>query len=303
MAQGGRAAGGSGNRGGAGPLPPALTFAREETANSVYYGIWGSGADDVYAVGASGSVEHSAGDGTWKTQTTDTTAILYGVWGSGPNDVYVAANANLILHSTGDGTWEHQVTASGQTFKDVWGSGPGDVYAVVGGGVIHNDGSWDTQGQTATTSVAKAIWGSSAEDLYLATSYAKTPTIFRSKGDGNWVGDDGSPQVSVSDLWGAAKDRVYAAAGDSVYFSAGDGTWTPELVVSGDAVKAVWAAGPEAVYVCTAMGRVYRSNGAGKWSDAIEIDPGRSEGCLCLWGSGTDDIYVGTDGGLYHGKP
>ena len=51
--------------------------------------MWGSGPNDVFAVGANGTILHSTNDGaSWHAQTSGTTQTLYGVWGSGPNDVF-----------------------------------------------------------------------------------------------------------------------------------------------------------------------------------------------------------------------
>jgi hypothetical protein len=51
-------------------------------------GVWGSGATDVFAVGAGGTILHSSdGGATGTLQASGTTQTLNGVWGSGPNDV------------------------------------------------------------------------------------------------------------------------------------------------------------------------------------------------------------------------
>ena len=95
--------------------------------------VWGSGPTDIYAVGDNGHIEHSTGDGQWKTQPSGTGETLYGLWGSGPGDVYVAVYSNVIFHSKGDGKWEHQQFPVGINFHGVWGSSAGDVYAFYGG--------------------------------------------------------------------------------------------------------------------------------------------------------------------------
>jgi hypothetical protein len=55
-------------------------------ATNPLYAVWGSGPNEVWAVGGLGTVLHRNG-ATWSRVTTGTTNPLYAVWGSGPNDV------------------------------------------------------------------------------------------------------------------------------------------------------------------------------------------------------------------------
>ena len=59
------------------------------------YGVWGSSANDVFAVGAAGIVLHYTGS-AWNTMECGTTADLRGVWGTTGSDVLaVGANATI----------------------------------------------------------------------------------------------------------------------------------------------------------------------------------------------------------------
>jgi len=46
--------------------------------------VWGSGPNDVFAVGFDGTIVHYNGQ-SWQRKTSDTSAGLRSVWGSGPN--------------------------------------------------------------------------------------------------------------------------------------------------------------------------------------------------------------------------
>jgi len=60
------------------------------------WNVWGSAANDVWAVGNAGTVLHW--DGTvWAPVTVSTTKDLHGIWGSGPNDIW-AVGDQTILH-------------------------------------------------------------------------------------------------------------------------------------------------------------------------------------------------------------
>ena len=74
---------------------------------------------------------------TWQAQISGTTQALNSVWGSGPNDVFAVGPNGLIVHSSNDGaSWQAQISATTQFFTGVWGSGPDDVFVVGSNGVI-----------------------------------------------------------------------------------------------------------------------------------------------------------------------
>ena len=67
--------------------------------------IWGSSAEDVFAVGwnwssatgTHGSIFHYDGK-VWTAMTTPTSQVLHAVWGSAANDVYAVGESATILH-------------------------------------------------------------------------------------------------------------------------------------------------------------------------------------------------------------
>ena len=103
--------------------------------------LWGSGPDDIYAVGNANQILHSTGAGAWTLQTSPPGSALgadfWDVWGSGPNDVYVVGDQSGVAHSTGDGVWtiDPDPDLHNQPLG-IWGSGPNDVY-VVGNTIVH----------------------------------------------------------------------------------------------------------------------------------------------------------------------
>jgi hypothetical protein len=289
-----------------GPLPPELAWERQGNFE-LYEAIWGSGPNDIYAVGRAGSLVHSVGDGTWQSQETNTSADLKGIWGSGSNDIYVATTANLILHSAGDGTWDHQAQDSGTSFNNVGGVDSANVY-VVGAGVMHGtgDGMWGDS-QKVASGTLYAVWGSSPTNLYVAMSGASGHVIYHSKGDGNWSAQTSPSLSSAHDVWGWSADHLYAAAENMLLRSTGDGTWASELNLPTPVTErfvAVFGPSPEAIYAPTDKGNVYRSNGAGTWSEPQVVDPTRQGmSCFDVWASSPTDVYLACQFGVYHGVP
>jgi hypothetical protein len=142
----------------------AWTGVPSGTGNDLY-GVWGSGPNDVWAVGAGGTVLHWNGT-AWTGVSSGTTNYLRSVWGSGASDVWAVGDAGTILHWNGT-AWTR---ASGppDSLEGVWGSGTGDVWAVGEfGTVLHwNDGTAWTCVSIGTTNSLRGVWGSGANDVW-----------------------------------------------------------------------------------------------------------------------------------------
>lgn len=110
--------------------------------NADLEGIWGSGANDVWAVGQNGTIRHASGPaGTWSIVASPTTNDLHAIWGSGPNDVWAVGDAGTVLHFDGK-AWARATIglAPGDVptrLLGVWGSGPDDVWIVGEGLLLH----------------------------------------------------------------------------------------------------------------------------------------------------------------------
>ncbi|MBI5067337.1 MAG: hypothetical protein HZB56_03785 [Deltaproteobacteria bacterium] len=105
--------------------------------------IWGTGPDDVWAVGDGGMLLHF--DGTaWTAVDSGVRSQLLSVWGSGPQDVW-AVGQSAILHW--DGTRMQRLTLQTPQYDwidgatAVWGSGRDDVYFFSTGRLYHWNGS------------------------------------------------------------------------------------------------------------------------------------------------------------------
>lgn len=276
-----------------------------EDSSNIYEGVWGSAANDVYAVGRSGRLAHSTGDGKWTAQPTTTSAHLTGVWGSSASDIYVSVNSNFILHSVGDGTWQHQDYTVGTTFDDVWGSGPSDIY-VVGAGAVHGtgDGKWETPAQSLGSGTTFAIWGSSDSNIYAVRDGSGDQTISHSTGDGKWKAETTPAGPKMQWIWGADANHIYAVGGNIVLFSSGNGVWTVDFTLDdAEHFGGIWGFGPDAIYACTSSGHVYRSNGGGRWSAPAVYDPNPTSNCYGVWGTADDNLYLATGKGIVHGTP
>ncbi len=173
-------------------------------------GVWGSSANDVYAVGygEDGNYKYMPllyhyDKSGWTNASLSlpsgwTAGSLSGVWGSSASDVYAVgdgshpgnAGSPLIYHNGGSG-W----TASSPSLPSgwsnsflwgVWGSSGSDIYAFGNGdrdlAYYHYDGnSWTSSKSSPslpsgwTSSDWGGVWGSSASDVYaIGSGYNST---------------------------------------------------------------------------------------------------------------------------------
>jgi len=107
---------------------------------SYVYGVWGSEASDVWAVGAYNMLHWNGS--TWTSVPSGTGSYLYGVWGSGASDVWAVGFAaattsfRTVLHWNGS-AWSSCLWSSTlKPLRGVWGSGASDVWAVGDWGTI-----------------------------------------------------------------------------------------------------------------------------------------------------------------------
>jgi hypothetical protein len=98
------------------------------------HALAGTAADDVWAAGDGGALEHR--DGTaWTAVDSPTTAVLRGLASAARDDAWAVGDGGAIVHF--DGTaWSAIASPTTATLRAVWAIGRGDVWAVGDGGVV-----------------------------------------------------------------------------------------------------------------------------------------------------------------------
>ena len=105
-----------------------------------FFKVWGSGPNDIYAVGQNGAILHWDG----KTFTEEGAGIgqdLIGIWGTGPDDITVVGGRGTAELAHFDGTkWQHAPPSSLPGLNGVWTHRSDVAHAVgVGGTVLRVD--------------------------------------------------------------------------------------------------------------------------------------------------------------------
>jgi hypothetical protein len=205
-----------------------------------FFGLWGSSATDVYAVGDTvdaGAVRYPSAarwnGNAWLPVTLPPVAglSLSDVWGSSDLDVYAvgsAAGRGVVLHFNGE-TWSvvldepHVgfVRVGGTRASDVWVTGHALVPTGTGleeqaghGAIRHFDGAgWFTV-QSPTSAPLGAVSAVSSSAVYVIADGGLGGSVWRYDGT-NWVeltlraGD-------LFDIWGSSAGAVFAVGANGV---------------------------------------------------------------------------------------
>ncbi|AKV04016.1 hypothetical protein AKJ09_10679 [Labilithrix luteola] len=133
-----RSAGAEADGGSDGGGPPRLKLV--ETDSSSLRGLkalWGSGENDVWAVGAQGVIRHWVGGEAWTVVPSPVTDDLYGLWGASANDIWAVGDHGAVIHWNG-AEWSVApvpfVPTSRPRLRSVTGAGH-DVW-IAGEGVV-----------------------------------------------------------------------------------------------------------------------------------------------------------------------
>ncbi len=170
-------------------------------------GIWGSGPNDIFAVGDGGTAIHFDGQ-SWSHMEVPTKGYLTSVWGSSASDVFAVGSGGMIIHWDGS-SWQRmkrpEGAASGADLNDVWGSGPNDVYAVnQEGQILHYDGKiWSIVDNPETARVLRAISGSDHDDVF---AIGRDGIMLHYDGE-RWSPMRSGMNRALEDIWVSSRHR------------------------------------------------------------------------------------------------
>jgi hypothetical protein len=148
--------------------------------------VWGTAANDVWAVGADARdgtgpmVIHFDGDAWSRVPTGQTEGGLWWVHGFAGGPIYMGGDGGVILRRVGD-AFEVMATPGNSTVFGIWGATPDELWAVGGDSDASGGFAWRLVGDTwapeptlpadvvATAAVWKA-YGSARDDVWLVGS-------------------------------------------------------------------------------------------------------------------------------------
>lgn len=238
----------------AGPPAPAWRWSNPQPVGNALNGVWGAAADDVWAVGAQGTILHFDGV-TWSSVPSGTTSHLHAVWGSGPDDVWAVGGETFwTFEDEGTGVilhWDGRVWTSTMPgtrgLRAVWGTAANDVWAVGYGTILHFDGVAWTSSWSGHDYHLLGVFPGARDDVWAVGDY---PPILHFDGVTWTPVEDITPGIGESGaVWGTAPDDVWTVSRVRGRAHWDGSAWTITgsygfRSLSGTAPDDLWAVGP-----------------------------------------------------------
>lgn len=290
-------------------------------------GIWGFGPDNVFVVGAVGTILHYNGH-NWALMSSPTGSGFGDVTGWSATSAVAVGQNKTILRYNGT-SWNLVTGIPGEPsdgYFDVWGTGPNNFFAVgeqnYGSApppILHWDGvSWNRRTIDLPSSALgmsfTSVWGQSTDDVYVGgTSYYGGSTCYGVlyHFDGfNWTQDLSLPVGrSLDAMWGDGPDLflVGSATGypnqPGIMWRFGASGWQTHTMSMGwdPTLLCVWGSASNDVYAVGYNDTIVHYDGNGTFNWTFE-NPGTSGVRFnSIWGSSTNDIFVvGSGGTIFH---
>ncbi|NJO15313.1 MAG: choice-of-anchor D domain-containing protein [Thioploca sp.] len=259
--------------------------------------VWGSAANDVFAVGREGLIFHYDGS-QWREMDTGmiNSEVFYhlrDIWGTSSTDVF-AVGYDTILHYDGNQWTAMNSGISTINLEGIWGTSSTDVFAVGHQGIIlHYDGNqWTAMDSGTSSMMLLSVWGSSSNDVFAG-------------GNGGILHYDGQQWTSMAgvissviSIEGTSSTDVFAIEGiDSIFHYNGQ-QWTPiQLGGSMSATTDLWVSSSTEVFAVGTKGKILHYDGS-NWTT---MNSGTSSDLTSIWGTSSTDIFaVGWDGTILH---
>jgi hypothetical protein len=280
---------------------PGLPTTTPLSTSGFLYGVWGSSASNVYAVGKGVAGGNYPMVSHWNGSAWSSTALslptgwtrgeLKAVWGSGASNIYAVGNGQNsagsivpLLYRYNGSTWSSSSLSLPSGWNsgflvDIWGSSASDIYLVGSGNnallLYHYNGSgWSLVNLPLpstgwTSGELKSIWGFDTDNVYIVgvgvESNVTAPFLYRKTSSG-WAVSTYSPQDYISEHF----DGISGSSANDVYV-VGRGSQILEEV------PLIYYAGPDEIDpgpVTNLIGTSGRSNGTVKLTWTAPADDG-----------------------------
>jgi hypothetical protein len=243
--------------------------------------MWGTAADNIYAVGGNGTIVHYDGARWSEIRHGLGSPELYDIWGTSNNDIWVGTSSDGLMWHFDGSAWSEVSAWNGiyRNGKSLWGSAPDDWYAVLNnrgfnnGGVMHFDGArWSPVSLGGF--YVKAVHGVSSSEIYFLTGEYD---IFM-----NAPGQD--------------KSSAQAPPGNTalIRYNPTDGTVTAEYLNA--RMDALWALGSDNVFFAGGRGlRMVAGHYDG--SQVVMHDIDANSWVTDMWGTGSNTVFISSGPG------
>jgi len=242
-----------------GPAEPAWEVLSQDPW---IYGFGGVSSQDLFAVGANGSIFHYDGS-LWSAQTSGVSDYLFAVWAANDHTAFAVGENGRVVRYNGRG-WIPIVSGSTQDLLAVWGSSADHLFAAgVGRNVLqYRPGHWKAT-DLGTDAVIWSIWGSSGNDVFAVgrtDPINTTSLIFHFDGQ-SWTRMESPTNQELTWVWGTGSHDVYATGFKTVLHF--DGVrWTSQPA-EWTRVLSMWGTPNDIRALDSNLGRIFHNVGTG----------------------------------------
>jgi hypothetical protein len=285
-------------------IPTASGFSSHSSPTSApLLSVAGTGPNDVWIAGQS-IILHSSG-GAFSSAWSGS-ASLAGVWAATPNQVWAVGAGGTILRLNNGGNWKNDPSGTNNDLHAVWGTSASNVWVAGSGVILHSTGnSWSVEWSDGNAQV-NSVHGCAADDVWAAGIYSTATSsngLFLHRDANGWttettttseilqaiVCEPGNVAHAVGGALGTPGPRVYRH----------DWTgWTAGTISGDGALFALWAGPAGELYTAGYGGAIWRQLPGGTWT---ALGSPTSNALWGLWGSSSADVYaVGDSGTILH---
>ena len=249
------------------------------------YGMWGTSAQNVYAVGALGSLWHWDGGG-WTQQASVAKADWRGVFGIDAQNIFAVGLAGTAAVFDGM-TWKVAAVAGNQNLTGVFAAtGPGGIVAFASSqSGIYKYGAASGWQKDSLYNNFLAIHGSDATHMW-----AVGMTGALAAWDGaSWTNQASGTSIALRDVWAASATLVYAVGEKGIILKYDGKAWKPMNSGVTTTLSSVWGNAGDDVWAVGARGVVLHYNGK-TWQKV----PGQALDKLldAVWTSPAGDLFA-----------
>ncbi len=271
-------------------------------------GVWGSSANNVFAVGSKGTILHYNGI-TWTKAESGTESYLRAIWGSSKDNIFAVGYEGIILHYGGI-NWSAMESGVSDNLTAIWGDSEKNIFVVGDNGVIlrytQNIGTRDAkQGkwikmQGGTFNPLYGIWGDSKNNIFAVGGAWDSSSLLHYDGNINNTWTE-IPITVASDtpygIWGYSGNYIFAVGNTGIILNYNGGYWNGMTSGTSNYLRGVWGSSADNIFAVGVSGTILRYNG-NIWA-AMTMPV--SNDLYAVWGSSENDIFaVGNSGTILH---
>jgi hypothetical protein len=269
-------------------------------------GVYGFSASNVWVAG--GSMTANYNGSTW-TSVSNPGGVYEDVWGTAANNVYAVGYYNgkgMIALNTGDGfkaVGNFQATVRGDTLRAIWGADPNDIVAVGDNGSIvglyqvGNANIWQDMPNTcSTTADFYGVWGTSVTNTYAVGSNGTICSY--NNNTGSWSKVSGLPSgltATLTSIGGSSANDVWVTGTGGVMLHFNGSTWSLVTPVVGTNLFGVTSGSASSVAMVGSNGTLLNYSGS-----AFALSPQAGLPIYGVWATDTNNIYASSVGTILH---